>query len=1071
MAQKLNLNRFKSSGVYTVEIDESQNIALPLGTGRLIIGSSKRGPINTVVALSDLNSALAVYGERDTKLESKGSYFHRTLEVALRKGPVYALNVLPTDDTLDKVTFATFNTESASFNSDFDAIAFEQPLSSFFNTQKLWYADEDQFNRTKNNALSSEDDNKIFSIVNLGKRPVTVWAKLADVAGYDVTVKEYYKITGGDKVTIPTYLHPDDIVADYLVELIAVEGDWTDNVRLANDPVYKSYFNERGIIMSKINGFLNLREVKNIARVNGSLIPQFKDASGADISIDRVFNRLFSQTELFCALDENKIELIDLETAFANASMDSHRIDLAGHGYMDLIAADFQDYYIDNGFTGDYTDANAKLDVLGYKAPVKNTAVFEVTTGLSDSCRVVTENGNQIIIAREGTQLYKAWYDGFIVTGNGFITTQNGTTASKYVKVESGFTELVNLVNKSYIKVKCYDNVALTNQSATIPTITVVDTFVKLSLDLHAAGSTTKVFDFANELVANNSGSEITTTKLALNKIEMKVLSSTSVTVGSASPVVTASNAEYLAGVTEFVKPNHYVKAKSNSTTSRSRFLRIVSVAGTDEITSSSVVTPAVPAVNETGIAVDAFIAAAATITLSAANANIVAGCTVSGTGIAPNTTVTNKTGLVLTLSTPTTAVSGGTYTFTKAGVAAFTTVTAKTYKKFTVTTLVPSDSTIIGIDIDTNMIFHKGVKNYITSSKGVVLSGFSMRDAQLPNGTASRQADILGWLYENTNIASTLAEGQAVDFRYIIDTYEGEISGSSKYYLAKIAADNGQCLAILNAPSYRQLELSTEPSFADVTTKLVSAKHIADGGNLDLNPTTTLKFVDEEINGVPMGSYAAYFMPNLIVNDNGRNKSVPPAAYVSNAFMNKFEAGRPFSIVAGKNGILGDPEIVNVEYELSQEDRDYLEPAGYNLIVRRRGFGIMVFTNNTAYQKINSALNNTHVREALATIEKDIERILFNFLFDFNDEITRLRIKTLVEGYLERAKNAQGVSSYTVVFDSTNNGPEVLSANSAIIDVFLDFPRGIHKFINRITITRVGGGLASEATGFIPSF
>jgi len=1070
MAQKLNLNRFKSSGVYTVEIDESQNIALPLGTGRLVIGSSKRGPINTVVALSDLNSALAVYGERDTKLESKGSYFHRTLEVALRKGPVYALNVLPTDDTLDKVTFATFNTESASFNSDFNASAFEQPLSSFFNTQKLWYADEDQFNRTKNNALGSEDDNKIFSIVNLGKRPVTVWAKLADVSGYDVTVKEYYKVTGGDKVTIPSYLHPDDIVADYIIELIAVEGDWSDNMRLSTDPVYKTYFNEKGLIMSKLNGFLNLREVKNIARVNGSIIPQFKDAAGSDISIDRVFNRLFSQTELFCALDENKIELIDLDTVFANASMDSHRIDLAGHGYTDLIAADFQDYFIDNGFTGDYTDANAKLDVLGYKAPVKNTAVFEVTTGVSDSSRVVTENGNQIIIAREGTQLYNAWYDGFIVTGNGFITTQNGTVASKYLKVESGFTEVVNLVTKSYIKIKCFDNVALTNQSATIPVITVVDTFVKLSLDIHGTSTTTKIFDFATELTANNNGLEITTTKTALNKIEMKVLSSTSVTIGSGSPAVTASNAAYLASVTEFVKPNHYVKAKANGA-KRSRFLKIVSVAGADEISSASVVTAAVPAVNETAIAVDTFIAAAATITLTAANANIVIGCTVAGTGIAASTTVTNKVGNVLTLSAATTAGSGGTYTFTKALVAAFTTVTTKTYKKFTVTTLVPSDSAIIGVDIDTDIIFHKGIRNYITSSKGVKLSGFVMRDAQLPNGTATRQADILGWLYENTNIASTLAEGQAVDFRYIIDTYEGDISGSSKYYLAKLAADNGQCLAILNAPSYRQLELSVEPSFSDLTTKLVSAKHIADGGNLDLNPTTTFKFVDEEVNGVPMASYAAYFMPNLIVNDNGRNKSVPPAAYVANAFMNKYEAGRPFSIVAGKNGILGDPEIVNVEYELSQEDRDYLEPAGYNLIVRRRGFGIMVFTNNTAYQKINSALNNTHVREALATIEKDIERILFNFLFDFNDEITRLRIKTLVEGYLDRAKNAQGVASYTVVFDSTNNGPEVLSANSAIIDVFLDFPRGIHKFINRITITRVGGGLSSEATGFIPSF
>jgi len=1072
MAQKLNLNRFKSSGVYTVEIDESQNIALPLGTGRLIIGSSKRGPINTVVALSDLNSAVAVYGEKDTKLESRGSYFHRTLEVALRRGPVFALNVLPTDDTLDKVKFATFNTESASFSSDLGAAAFEQPLSSFFNTQKLWFTDEDQFNRTKNNALGPEDDNKIFSIVNLGKRPITVWAKLADVSGYDVTVKEYYKVTGGDKVTIPTYLHPDDIVADYIVEVIAVEGEWTDNVRLANDPVFKSYFNEKGLIMSKLNGFLNLREVKVVARVNGSLIPQFKDPSGSDISIDRVFNRLFSQTELFCALDENKIELIDLETAFANANMDSHRIDLAGHGYSDLIAADDQDYFIDNGFTGNYTDANAKLDVLGYKAPVKNTAVFEVTTGANDSSRVVTESGNQIIIAREGTQLYAAWDNGFLVTGNGFILTQNGTAATKYIKIEGGYTEVVANVTKNYIKIKAYDNVALTNQTATIPVITVgPDTFVKISLDIHAANSTTKVFDFAAELAAEDVPTEISTTKLALNKIEMKVLASTSVTVGSGQPTVTANNAAYLAEVSEFVKPNHFVKAKANGN-GRTRFLKIVSVAGTTEIGApTTVVTPAVPAVNETNIAVDSFNTGATTITLSANNANIVIGCTVSGTGIAANTTITNKVGLVLTLSAATTAASSGTYTFTKAAIAAVNTVTVKTFKKFLVTTLVPTDATILGIDIDSLIVFHKGIKNYISSVKGIVLSGFTMRDAQLPNGTATRQSEILGWLYEYTNIANTLAEGEAVDFRYIIDTYEGDISGSSKYYLAKIAADNGQCLAILNSPSYRQLELSAEPSFADAVTKLVSAKHIADGGNLDLNPTKTFKFVDEDVNGVPMGSYAAYFMPNLIVNDGGRNKSVPPAAFVANAFMNKFEAGRPFSIVAGKNGVLGDPEIVNVEYELSQEDRDQLEPAGFNLIVRRRGFGIMVFSNNTAYQKINSALNNTHVREALATIEKDIERILFNFLFDFNDEITRLRIKTLVEGYLERVKNAQGISTYTVVFDSTNNGPEVLSANSAIIDVFLDFPRGIHKFINRITITRVGGGLSSESTGFIPSF
>jgi len=63
--------------------------------------------------------------------------------------------------------------------------------------------------------------------------------------------------------------------------------------------------------------------------------------------------------------------------------------------------------------------------------------------------------------------------------------------------------------------------------------------------------------------------------------------------------------------------------------------------------------------------AVESFTMGATTITLSANNANIVIGCTVSGTGIAAGTTITNKVGLVLTLSAATTDESSETYTFT----------------------------------------------------------------------------------------------------------------------------------------------------------------------------------------------------------------------------------------------------------------------------------------------------------------------------------------------------------------------------------------------------------------------
>jgi hypothetical protein len=323
----------------------------------------------------------------------------------------------------------------------------------------------------------------------------------------------------------------------------------------------------------------------------------------------------------------------------------------------------------------------------------------------------------------------------------------------------------------------------------------------------------------------------------------------------------------------------------------------------------------------------------------------------------------------------------------------------------------------------------------------------------------------------ENSTV-DIFSNGELIDFRYVVDSYSGTISGSSKYQLAKLAAVNGQAMALLNAPSMQQFEKSVDPSFIDTTNKLVSTELIAQGGNTTLNPSFLYKFAEEDVKGVPLSSYASYHFPNLIVRSGSKNISVPQAAYISNLYVRKFKNGTPFLIVAGgKRGALNDPEIVGLEYDLTDEDRDFLEPVGFNLTVKRRGFGIILFSNNTAYQRINSALNNAHVRDNLSTIERDLEKILFNFLFDFNDEITRLRVRTIVENYLNAVVNAKGISTYEVIFDTSNNTNEVISANAAIIDIRVDFPRGIQKFINRITITRVGGSLSSDATGFIPSF
>jgi hypothetical protein len=203
-----------------------------------------------------------------------------------------------------------------------------------------------------------------------------------------------------------------------------------------------------------------------------------------------------------------------------------------------------------------------------------------------------------------------------------------------------------------------------------------------------------------------------------------------------------------------------------------------------------------------------------------------------------------------------------------------------------------------------------------------------------------------------------------------------------------------------------------------------------------------------------------------LTIRENNKNLNIPPAAHVSNNFIRKFVVGEPYSIVAGdKRGVLSGNNLSGLEYEFDREDRDFIEPFGLNPIIRRRGIGLVIYGNQTAYQRTNSAFNNIHVRDLLITIEEAIEDILSNYVFDFNEDSVRLEIKTLVDNFLDGVKSVGGIYGYSTIMDSSNNTPAIINQNLGIIDVIVEPARGIHKFINRLTVVGTGG---STGTGFI---
>ena len=305
------------------------------------------------------------------------------------------------------------------------------------------------------------------------------------------------------------------------------------------------------------------------------------------------------------------------------------------------------------------------------------------------------------------------------------------------------------------------------------------------------------------------------------------------------------------------------------------------------------------------------------------------------------------------------------------------------------------------------------------------------------------------------TGLATGLVDKDAIDFRYIVDTF-GSFDGQlrNKIQLSQLAKERQNAAAILNAPMVKDFKASTDPSFINAFNGSFQTSYIPNGGNLDLNPTSlyTLPSIADGAN------YAFYYGPGLIVRENGKDVMVPPAAYVSNNYIDKYTDALPWSIVAGpRRGVVAGTNVAGAEYSFDKADRDILEPFGYNPIVFQRGVGLTILGNKTAQQSIKSSLSSAHVREVLIYIQDAMADILKDYVFEFNNAQTRLEIKTLADSLMESVRQDGGVYDFKNVMDQSNNTGEVIDNNIGIIDTFVEPVKGLEIVVHRTTILNTG--------------
>jgi phage tail sheath protein FI len=293
-----------------------------------------------------------------------------------------------------------------------------------------------------------------------------------------------------------------------------------------------------------------------------------------------------------------------------------------------------------------------------------------------------------------------------------------------------------------------------------------------------------------------------------------------------------------------------------------------------------------------------------------------------------------------------------------------------------------------------------------------------------------------------------------------LVDTFACGIEEESKSVYTLLCQGRQSALALINCPSQAEFKKSTDPSFVNIRNS-VEAEFIAKGGDASKTPSF-LYSLPTMVNGA---SFGAYYYPFLKISDLGSTKSVPPAPYVSNLYMAKYNSSNAWSIVAGqRRGVISGNQVIGVEATLVHDNRDWLEPVGINSIIWEQGVGVEVYANKTAKQTPVSALSSIHVREAAIYIQDSVETILRKYVFEFNTAQSRMEIKTLVDEFLNNMKNNGGLYDFRTVMDTSNNTPEVIDNNMGVIDIYVEIVRGLEIIAQRLTILRTG---AIAAGGF----
>lgn len=192
--------------------------------------------------------------------------------------------------------------------------------------------------------------------------------------------------------------------------------------------------------------------------------------------------------------------------------------------------------------------------------------------------------------------------------------------------------------------------------------------------------------------------------------------------------------------------------------------------------------------------------------------------------------------------------------------------------------------------------------------------------------------------------------------------------------------------------------------------------------------------------------SFAATYWPWVqVLSAASKNVWVPASTIIPAVYALNDKVSAPWFAPAGlvRGGV---PGVIQAERKLSKSNRDSLYDAKVNPIATFPGQGATVLGQKTL-QSAPTALDRVNVRRLIIELKDFINNVSRGLLFEQNTITTRNRFLAAVNPYLDSVVQRQGLISYNVVMDDTNNTPEVVDRNQLVGQIFIQ-PTKTAEFI-----------------------